>query len=1188
MRQIYIICISLFFYGYAQTIQLNEVVSSNASILFDEDDDTPDWFELYNSSDQEIDLNGYGITDDAGELDKWTFPSIILNSADFLVIFASDKDRKELVAQWDAVINWGDDWSYWPGTSAPISNWDDPETDISDWSIGPSGFGYGDNDDNTDLGQIISVFTRKTFQIDNPTIITKALFHIDYDDGYIAYLNGVEFSRRNMGAPNTQVYYNETTTGLHEAEIYSGGFPEEITIDLNDFPLVSGDNTLAIEVHNYSTGSSDLSCIPFLTLGYNVGQDGAQEPHPSMQLPNSYLHTNFKMSSSGEDLILSDNQDIVLDSIFSGEIETDMSFGRYLESSSWVLFAEPTPGSSNSTSAYAGALSLPTFSIPSGFYDQGQEMTVTLSSDEESADIHFTTDGTKPTTNSLTYDYPIPLNSTTVIRAGAFLNGYLPSKTESKTYIFGEEQPDGVAIVFLSTDPNNFFDEDSGIYALGSNASWDFPYFGANFWEDWECPIHFEILETDGSGYAANAGVKIFGGWSRGFPQKSLAFYARNYYGPSEFDYTLFPNTEIESYEAFVLRNSGNDWESTMLRDGFTTSLTNDIDIDHQQYRPAVHYINGVFWGIQNIREKVNEHFLSSHHFISSDNIDLLEGGGEAIHGTNTDYMNLLDYIENNEMNDSLVQNALEHWIDIESYMSYQAFQIFIDNQDWPGNNIKFWRDHRVGGKWRWILYDTDFGFSIWNPTAYTNNTLSFALEPNGPGWPNPPWSTFLFRKMMDNDHFKHVFINVYCDLMNTIFRPNYLLTHLDSISNGIQDIIPVHQDRWYNNGNWPNSALNWDYKIDLIQNFSINRRNYARTHLRNEFDLPNIASVNLHIEPGGSGLIRLNTLDIFESDWIGYYFPTVPIEVSAIPNDGFQFAGWMEFPDSSITMNVQISDPMTLTAVFEPSEMDPATVVINEINYNSSDDFDPDDWIELYNPGETEVNISDWVMKDDDNGHVFLIPEATIIESGEYIILAKDLGQFIANFPNINNVIGSFDFGLSGGGDQIRIYDHGGILIDSLEYDDDDPWPIEADGDGPTLELINSDLDNTLPDSWSASASYGTPGIQNSVYEELGTDVISDLIPQKTKLFPAYPNPFNGAVNIPFEISDHGNGSISIHNLLGQKVANFSLNNYSPGQHSVVWKGLNDGGIPSSTGIYIIQLKSRDALMIKKIIYLK
>ena len=609
------------------------------------------------------------------------------------------------------------------------------------------------------MGQIISVFARKTFQIDDPTIITKALFHIDYDDGYIAYLNGVEFSRRNMGAPNTEVYYNETTAGLHEAEIYAGGFPEEISIDLNEFPIVSGDNTLAVEVHNYNTSSSDLSCIPFLTLGYNSEIDNPTEPHQLMVLPNSYLHTNFKISSSGEDLILSDQEENVLDSIFTGTMETDMSFGRYFESGSWVLFAEPTPGSSNSTSSYAGALSPIEFSMASGFYNQGQ-ISVELSTPDESAAIYFTTDGTTPTMDDFNYGYSIPLTSTTVIRARAFLNGWLPSETESKTYIFGEDEAEGLPVVFLSTDPSTFFDEDTGMYVMGPNASWDFPYFGANFWEDWERPIHFEILETDGSGYAANAGVKIFGGWSRGFPQKSLAIYARNYYGPSEFGYILFPNTAVESYEAFVLRNSGNDWESTMLRDGFITSLANDLDIDHQQYRPAVHYLNGEFWGIQNIREKVNEHFLASNHSISADNIDLLELEGvnewNIIHGTNTDYINLIDYLENQDMNDTLVQNALEHWIDIESYMSYQAFQIFIDNQDWPGNNIKFWRDHRFGEKWRWILYDTDFGFGIWDYNAYTHNTLSFALDPNGPGWPNPPWSTFLFRKMMDNDHFKH------------------------------------------------------------------------------------------------------------------------------------------------------------------------------------------------------------------------------------------------------------------------------------------------------------------------------------------------------------------------------------------------------------------------------------------------
>jgi hypothetical protein len=1017
-------------------------------------------------------------------------------------------------------------------------------------------------------------------------MITKALFHIDYDDGYIAYLNGEEFSRRNMGAPNTQVYYNETTTGLHEAEIYSGGFPEEISIDLNEFPFVSGDNTLAVEVHNYNTSSSDLSCIPFLTLGYNSEIDNATEPHQLMVLPNSYLHTNFKLSSDGEDLILSDQEENVLDSIFTGTLETDMSFGRYFESSSWVLFAEPTPGSSNSTSSYAGALSPIEFSMASGFYNQGQ-ISVELSTPDESATIYFTTDGTTPTMDDFNYGYSIPLTSTTVIRARAFLNGWLPSETESKTYIFGEDEAEGLPVVFLSTDPSTFFDEDTGMYVMGPNASWDFPYFGANFWEDWERLIHFEILETDGSGYAANAGVKIFGGWSRAFPQKSLSIFSRSYYGPSTFDYTLFPDSGIDSYEAFVLRNSGNDWESTMLRDGFITSLTNDLDIDHQQYRPAVHYINGEFWGIQNIREKVNEHFIASHHLISSDNIDLLEFEGEAIHGTNTDYMNLLDYIENNDMNDPLVQTALENWIDIESYMSYQAFQIFIDNRDWPGNNIKFWRDHRVGGKWRWILYDTDFGFSIWESNAYTYNTLSFALEPNGPGWPNPPWSTFLFRRMMDNDHFKYSFINIYCDLLNTVFQPNYLISHLDSIANNIEEIIPVHRARWYNNGNWPNSTVNWQSRINTMENFSTNRRSYAINHIKNEFDLPNIAQTSLNIVPEGAGSIQFNTLKIIESGWNGYYFPTIPIEARAIPNEGFQFSSWLEFPDSNATILVQVTDPFTLTAVFIPTNLSSGTTVINEINYNSSDDYNSDDWVELINPGEIEIDISDWILKDDDNSHGYTIPDETVIQPNNYLVLAKDMDLFSSSYPDINNVIGPFDFSLSGGGDQVRIFDNAGVLIDSVQYDDIDPWPVEPDGNGPTLELINPTLDNLLSESWAASIDNGTPGTQNSTYDNLSSELKS-IIPEKIHLYPSYPNPFNPTTTISFDIPNTPVGtmnasSLHVFNIKGQRVETLINETIKPGKHNIQWHPKN-----ISSGVYFLQFKYGEEVITQKITFMK
>ena len=933
-----------------------------------------------------------------------------------------------------------------------------------------------------------------------------------------------------------------------------------------------------------------MSCIPFLTLGYNSEIDNATEPHQLMVLPSSYLHTNFKLSSNGDDLILSDQDEIVIDSIFTGTLETDMSFGRYFESSSWVLFAEPTPGSSNSTSSYAGALSPIEFSMASGFYNQAQ-ISVELSTPDESATIYFTTDGTTPAMDDFNYGYSIPLTSTTVIRARAFLNGWLPSETESKTYIFGEDEAEDLPVVFLSTDPSTFFDEDTGMYVMGPNASWDFPYFGANFWEDWERPIHFEILETDGSGYAANAGAKIFGGWSRAFPQKSLSIFSRSYYGPSTFDYGLFPDSGIDSYEAFILRNSGNDWESSMLRDGFITSLTNDLNIDHQQYRPAVLYLNGEFWGIQNIREKVNEHFLASHHLINAENIDLLDIQGvneeNIVHGTNIDYVNLLDYLQNQDMGDLIVQNALKNWIDIESYMSYQAFQIFIDNRDWPGNNIKFWRDHRVGGKWRWILYDTDFGFSIWESNAYTYNTLSFALNPNGPGWPNPPWSTFLFRRMMDNDHFKHSFINIYCDLLNTVFQPNYLISHLDSIANNIEDIIPVHRARWYNNGNWPNSTVNWQSRINTMENFSTNRRSYAINHIKNQFDLPNIAQTSLNIVPEGAGSIQLNTLKIIESGWNGYYFPTIPIEARAIPNEGFQFSSWLQFPDSNATIHVQVTDPFALTAVFIPTNLSSGTTVINEINYNSSDDYNSDDWVELINPGETEIDISDWILKDDDNSHGYTIPDETVIQPNNYLVLAKDMDLFSSSYPDINNVIGPFDFSLSGGGDQVRIFDNAGVLIDSVQYDDGDPWPVEPDGNGPTLELINPTLDNLLSESWAASTDNGTPGAQNSTYDNLFSDLIS-VIPEKIHLYPSYPNPFNPTTTISFDIPNTLVGTInasSIHvfNIKGQCVETLINEAMKPGRHNIQWHPTN-----ISSGVYFLQFKYGEEVITQKITFMK
>jgi hypothetical protein len=159
--------------------------------------------------------------------------------------------------------------------------------------------------------------------------------------------------------------------------------------------------------------------------------------------------------------------------------------------------------------------------------------------------------------------------------------------------------------------------------------------------------------------------------------------------------------------------------------------------------------------------------------------------------------------------------------------------------------------------------------------------------------------------------------------------------------------------------------------------------------------------------------------------------------------------------------------------------------VVINEINYNSSVNFDPEDWVELYNSNNSPINIGNWKLKDEENLHVFTIPENTILSAGDFLVLCKDTIAFTTLFPEVNNVIGDFEFGLNNSGEIVRLFDSSELLVDKVEYDDEDPWPTEPDNTGPTLELINPSLANDMASNWVASIGNGTPGEINSVYND-------------------------------------------------------------------------------------------------------
>ena len=154
---------------------------------------------------------------------------------------------------------------------------------------------------------------------------------------------------------------------------------------------------------------------------------------------------------------------------------------------------------------------------------------------------------------------------------------------------------------------------------------------------------------------------------------------------------------------------------------------------------------------------------------------------------------------------------------------------------------------------------------------------------------------------------------------------------------------------------------------------------------------------------------------------------------------------------------------------------------------FNNSDEIkyvNPADWVELFNPTNENIDIGNWVFKDKVNDHNFTIPADRVMNPGMYLVLCRDTLEFKDDFPSVINFAGDLGFGLSGGGELIRLFDSNGNLIDEVTYDDADPWPAEADGAGPTLELIHPSLDNGLGTNWSASDfNGGTPGAENSVY---------------------------------------------------------------------------------------------------------
>lgn len=602
-----------------------------------------------------------------------------------------------------------------------------------------------------------------------------------------------------------------------------------------------------------------------------------------------------------------------------------------------------------------------------GFYTESFDLTFEAPA---GCKVYYTVDGREPTDADYLYTEPIKIESkigeeyilanikdtstewkkpkgesykATVIRSIVYHDGKPVSNIMTNTYFVDENIKDRfrLPVISIVTEPDNFFGFNNGIYVLGKKrADWlarnpaSVPGRGtsANYTQrgsEWERPIHMEWFESDGEqGFSQSLGVRINGGWSRSYPLKAFKVYARKEYDTKgHIDYEIFPDLKktvdsdktIMEYDTFLLRNSGHDFLKTMFKDAMIQSLMIGTKVDIQSYRPAVVFINGEYWGINNVRERQDEDYIESHYEIPKEDVVILENRYRVKSGNSNDkyhFIDMANYIKNNDIKDDKVYQYVKTQMDVENFIDYNILQIFIANGDFPFNNVKYWRKKTENseesslyghdGKWRWLLFDTDSGFQF----TY-RMSLSYVTEGN------EDWASVLLRNLLENNDFKNQFISRCGDLLNTNLKTENIIDRINAMESAIEPEISYHIDRWNTSRG---SVEAWNGYVEDLREFARLRPYYVRKDFVNFFDLGGTVEGVVEVSKENQGETYINNTPINNTEiFNGIYFKDVPITLTAIPMEGYQFIGWEgSVTGSESTITFTPDEDFNIVAKFE------------------------------------------------------------------------------------------------------------------------------------------------------------------------------------------------------------------------------------------------------------------------------
>ncbi len=764
-------------------VVLSEYMSDNSFIIYDADGDYSDWVELYNPTDTDADMSGYMLTDNPESVGKWRFPDgTVIPAHSYMLIFCSRKNTTDAQGYLHTNFSLGDE-----DLSLVLSNPQGALVSQATLAVLPENISSGCPEGSTEW----KLFARPTPGRANTTSAFE--------------LTSAPAPDINDGVLISETLASSTRSGDHSIDYIELYNATSGAVDLGGYTLAQSPGEVAFT-------------FPAVTLdagGYLlVFCDGSAASQPG----DGKLHAPFKLNVGGENLYLANSEGRIVDFFRTGKQIYGVSAGRLgSDTSARCFFTTPTPGAANTGTWYSAYAPQPQFSVESGYAESGTQVFITV---PEGCQVRYTTNGVEPDQNDKVYTdgTPITINSNTVVKAVAYKENCLPSQTAISTYLVTE--PHDIAVVSLSG--SGLTNEHTGILVDGVN--------GNNYRQGWVRDVSIEYFDKNGApGVQFNASAEIFGQYSRSQPKKGLRLEIKEKYGASEVTYPFFPDSisGVSTFKSLLLRPSGQDQSRGMIRDEIVPAIIRGyVDVDYQEYQACALYVNGEYWGLYYIRERLDEDYIvSKYEDYTKGNIDLVKSQLSAQAGSMDNYIEMQTFARKNDLT---VQANYEHMaslVDLESLCDFWIIETYFANTD-TGNIRCYWAE---GKKWRWMVYD--FDWAMFSSTYKRDYIFRHCLDPEGHGSAN--FSNAIIRKLLDNDEFRDLFISRYCYHLNNTFDTKRCIDILEREAEVIRSEVPRNAVKWEN----PTMEA-WEKSLEFLKKFFTNKPDMAKQQLMDNFGL--------------------------------------------------------------------------------------------------------------------------------------------------------------------------------------------------------------------------------------------------------------------------------------------------------------------------------------------------------------